>query len=142
MIRTIALLLSLIFPVYNANPPPLLQPGDQSFTVWSAETPTPGTGTTAASQQVALQIGRGDGLAPFAIDGKFSGDPGVFEVDIQVAATDADANYQTCSNCNITAIDATNFTFHWDVWANKGRFTRLLMRSRANSVTITATVTR
>src|SRR5579864_796492 len=88
-------------------------------TVWNAETPTPGNGTTAASQQVLLQnAGVSKPGTPFSVDGKFSGAPGAFEVDVQVAAADADTNYQTCSNCNITTVDATNNTWHLDYSGN------------------------
>lgn len=127
-------------PVYNATAAPILQSG-RAFTVWSAETPTPGNGTTAASQQVALQVQPGKTGTPFSVDGKFSGAPGTFEVDVQVAATDADTNYQTCSGCNVTTVDSTNNTFHVDAWGVTARFVRLLMRTRGNSVSITATVT-
>lgn len=125
-------------PVYNATAAPILQSG-QYYTVWSAETPTPGNGTTAASQQVALQALPGKNGA-ISVDGKFSGAPGVFELDIQVAAQDSDTNYQTCSNCAITSVDSVNNTFSWQV-TTSARFVRLLMRSRANSVSVTATVT-
>lgn len=127
-------------PVYNATAAPSIQSG-QFYTVWSAETPTPGTGTTAASQQVALQVQAGKNGTPFSVDGKFSGAPGTFELDVQVAASDADTNYQTCSNCAITTVDSTNNTFHLDATNTTERFVRLLMRARGNSVTITATVT-
>ncbi len=110
-------------------------------TVWSAETPTPGNGTTAASQQVQLINGSiGKAGTPFSVDGKFSGAPGALEVDVQVAATDADTNYQTCSNCNVTTVDSTNNTFHLD-YSGNAKYVRLLMRTRTNSVTVTATVT-
>ena len=127
-------------PVYNATAAPILQSG-VAFTVWSAETPTPGNGTTAASQQVALQAQPGKNGTPFGVDGKFSGTPGSFEVDVQVAATDSDTSYQTCSSCNITTVDSTNNTFHLDAWGVNAKFARLLMRARGNSVTITASVT-
>lgn len=133
--------LTFAMPVYNTqNPPPLLGPGGAA-NLWTAETPTPGTGTTAASQQFALVTNPGKSGTPFSVDGKFSGAPGAFEVDVQVAAVDSDANYQTCSNCNITSVDATNFTFHLDAVLANARFMRLLMRSRTNSVSITATAT-
>jgi hypothetical protein len=128
-------------PVYNASPAILLYNG-QTQAVWSAETPTPGNGTTAASQQVQLMSGKGDGATPFSVDGKFSGAPGAFEVDVQVTASDADTNYQTCSNCNITTVDATNNTFHLDFVGSAVRYVRLLLRSRTNSVSITATISR
>lgn len=143
-LRTVLAVLVLLIPslpasVYNTNPPPLLSIS-QSIVVWSAETPTPGNGTTAASQQVAVQAISGSGLTPFYVDGKFSGAPGAFEVDVQVSSTDSDANYQTCSNCNITTVDATNNTFHLDAALVRTRFVRLLMRSRTNAVSITASV--
>lgn len=128
-------------PVYNAqSPPPSVSSGEQ-VTVWSVETPTPGTGTASASQQVALVIKNGRAGSPFSVDGKFSGAPGVFEVDVQVAATDSDTNYQTCSNCNVTTVDATNNTFHLDAVLVNAKFVRLLMRARTNTVSITAVVT-
>lgn len=127
-------------PVYNASPAIGLDSG-VVVTVWSAETPTPGNGTTAASQQVALMIKNGKSGAPFSVDGKFSAAPGTFEVDVQVAASDVDTNYQTCSNCNITTVDTTNNTFHLDAVLVNAKFARLLMRTRTNSVTITATFT-
>lgn len=137
----LAFLLTFVSPVYNSQtPPPSLAKG-QVITVWNAETPTPGNGTTAASIQVALPGRANISGTPFSIDGKFSGAPGTFEVDVQVAATDSDTSYQTCSNCAITTVDSTNQTFHLDAWGVNARYVRLLMRSRGNSVTITATVT-
>ena len=128
--------------VYNAvNPVPLAH--GQVITVWSGETPTPGNGTMAASQQVALSCGNAGNGCPFAVDGKFSGAPGVFEVDVQLAAVDADTNYQTCvaATCQVATVDATNNTFHVDGSLQVGKYARLLMRSRTNSVTVTATFT-
>jgi len=127
-------------PVYNAGSPLGLGTG-QVVTVWNAETPTPGAGGTSASQQVSLNPAQGKAGTPFSVDAKFSGAPGAFEVDVQVAATDSDTNYQTCSNCNVTTVDATNNTFHLDATLVNARFARLLMRTRTNSVSITATFT-
>jgi hypothetical protein len=137
-LTSVFLALCSLLPVYNAGPVVAVQPG-QVVTLWSAETPTPGNGTTAASQQVALTLPVGQG--GFAIDGKFSGAPGTFEVDVQVAAVDADTNYQTVSNGNVTSVDSTNNTFHFDGTLVKAKFVRLLMRTRTNSVSITATIT-
>jgi hypothetical protein len=112
-------------------------------TVWSTETPTAGNGGVSASQAIALvEVTGGSGGTPFGVDGKFSAAPGVFEVDVQVANNDADTNYQTCSNCNITTVDATNNTFHLDGVGTNARFVRLLMRTRTNSVSITASIKR
>ncbi len=143
-----AIFLTLLFcaaqvfadPVYNALPAIALDSG-AVVTVWSAETPTPGNGTISASQQVALQIKNAKAGAPFSVDLKFSGAPGASEVDVQVASTDADGNYQTISNGNITTFDSVNNTAHLDATLVTAKFVRLLMRSRTNSVTITATIT-
>src|SRR5437660_1303789 len=124
--------------VYGTQIPiPSTAPG-QTITVWNAETPAPGNGTTAASQQVGLSTNPRSGASPFGVDGKFSGAPGAFEIDVQVAATDSDTQYQTISNGNVTTVDSTNNTFHLVAPQENARFARLLMRSRANSVSITA----
>lgn len=126
--------------VYTAGSPAAIAKG-QVVTVWSADTPTPGTGAAAASLQVALPVAVGASGTPFAIDGQFSGAPGAFEVDVQVAAVDVTGNYQTISGGAITTVDATNQTFHLDATQVTAKFVRLLLRTRTNSVTCTATVT-
>jgi hypothetical protein len=133
--------LAFAMPVYNATTPAPTANMGQPITVWNQETPTPGNGTTAASQQLTLVSTNGKAGTPFSVDAKFSGAPGAFEVDVQVSAIDADTNYQTAINANITTVDATNNTFHYDGTLVNARFVRLLMRSRTNSVTITATIT-
>lgn len=70
----------------------------------------------------------------FAVDGMFSGAPGAFEVDIQVADVDADANYQTISNGNVTTVDATNNTFHFDCTWVVAKFVRAKLLARTNAV--------
>jgi len=132
---------SFAMPAYNAVTPPPPATTGTPITVWINETPTPGNGTTAASQQLALVGTNTKAGTPFSVDFKFSGAPGAFEVDVQVAASDSDTNYQTCSNCNITTVDSTNNTAHLDAVLTNAKFVRLLMRSRTNSVSITATVT-
>jgi hypothetical protein len=130
----------LAMPIYSAGNSIQLGSGNP-VNVWVNETPTPGNGTTAASQQLSMQGANGKAGTPFSVDGKFSGAPGTFEVDVQLAAVDSDTNYQTCSNCNITTVDSTNQTFHLDAVLTNARFVRLLMRARGNSVSITASVT-
>lgn len=76
----------------------------------------------------------------FAVDGKFSGAPGVFEVDIQGADVDADANYQTLSSLNISTVDATNQTFHADCTWNVLKFVRVRLLTRTNSVGFVCTI--
>ena len=131
-------------PASNANYLTLV-PGGTSI-VWNAETPTPGNGTTAASTQVFFwPIGPlpvGGASSAFSVSGHFSGAPGAFEVDVQAAELDNDTDYQTISGGNITTVDAVNNTFHLDAWGVTTRYVRLLMRSRTNSVSITARVSR
>ena len=91
------------------------------------------------SRQVALPPLRQASM--LSVDGQFDGDPGAFEVDVQVAVVDLDANYQTIASGNITTVDAANFTFHMDV-LTCALFARLLMRSLENNVNVTAYLTR
>lgn len=106
----------------------------------ATETPTPGNGGASASQQFALMAEVTKNGTPFSVDGKFTGAPGAFEVDVQVASIDSDTYYQTISGGNITAVDATNNTFHLDGTLTNARFVRLLMRSRTNNVALYATI--
>jgi hypothetical protein len=76
----------------------------------------------------------------FAVDGKFSGAPGAFEVDIQGADADADANYQTLAGFNITSVDATNNTFHADCTWNIPKFARVRLLSVTNAVGLVAAI--
>jgi hypothetical protein len=91
-----------------------------------------------AGQAFALQPSGGDSSLPLSADGVFSGAPGAFEVDLQVADFDADPMYQTVGSGNITSVDATNNTFHIDATTTNARFARLLLRSRANAVNLIA----
>jgi hypothetical protein len=75
-----------------------------------------------------------DNPAGFSADGVFNGAPGAFELDVQVAEVDAPANYQTIAGGNITAVDATNNTFHLDAPTAGARFVAAFLRSRANGV--------
>lgn len=124
-------------PVYNANPALYaIAPGD-AVQVWNAEAPAPGNGGAAASQQIAAYYAQGIGTG-ISVKGFFSGAPGAFEIDVQASDVDADAQYQTLPNGNITTVDATNNTFLYeDVNANH-KFYRALMRSRTNAVNVTA----
>lgn len=128
---------------YVATPPPpySIGPGE-SVNVWSAEQPAAGNGGASASQQVAIVRVPGENGTSFSVDGFFSADPGVFELDVQVALNDVDTQYQTCASGNLTTVDAVNFTFHFVANAENARFARLLMRARANAVNVTAGIKR
>jgi hypothetical protein len=124
-------------PAYNAQPSlSAIAPGD-AFQVWNAEQPVPGAGGASASQQVAAYYAQGIGTG-ISFKGFFSAAPGAFEIDVQASDVDADAQYQTLPNGNITTVDAINNTFLYeDVNANH-KFYRALMRIRTNAVNVTA----
>src|SRR5207249_4555407 len=124
----------------NALPPTAIWPGD-SAQVWNAEQPAAGNGGASASQWMALGRKEG-GPGGFSVSGLLSGAPGSFEIDVQVSDVDADAQFQTCANGNVTAVDAINQTFHFDGSTVLATFVRLLMRSRTNAVNVTADVRR
>ena len=124
----------------NALTPSAIWPGDFAQ-VWNAEQPTAGSGGASASQRIALGMKEG-GPGGFSVTGFFSGAPGSFEIDVQVSDVDADAQYQTCANGNLTTVDATNQTFHFDGSTVLATFVRLLLRSRTNGVNVTADIRR
>lgn len=128
-------------PAYsNALPPSAIWPGDIAQ-VWNAEQPAPGSGGASASQRLALGTKEG-GPAGFSVTGFFSGAPGAFEIDVQVSDVDVDSQYQSVANGNVTTVDATNNTFHFDGATALATFVRLLLRSRTNAVNITADIRR
>lgn len=128
-------------PAYNTARSYVVSPlpGD-AFQVWNAEQPAPGNGGASASQQVAIALSPGKPTA-IEVDGFFSAAPGVFGIEIQAALNDVEAQYQTILNGAMTAVDANNFTFHFD-GEIVARFVRLLMRSRTNAVNVTASIRR
>src|SRR5689334_20782719 len=66
----------------------------ETATVFDAES----TATITTSQACVLTPDIGKSTTACVISGFFSGDPGTFELDVQFAAEDADANYQTALN--------------------------------------------
>lgn len=134
----------LLTPRYNTTtPPPALAPGGL-VKVWNAETPTTGgsgAANASASQQVRITQNPGASNA-LAVDGTFSGAPGAFEIDLQVAQVDSDANYVTVGPGGaITAVNSNN-SFHLDAPYVDALYARLLLVTRTNSVTVTATIKR
>lgn len=98
-----------------------------------------------ASIQFAIAAG-----GPWAIEAPhlsvelhFATDPGVFQVDVQAADTDADAYFQTIPSAGIlTAVSATYFVARTEIVWVKARFIRLNIVSRANDVDLTAKISR
>lgn len=129
-------------PAYNQQPQTQGGQAGISSAVWNGENPASGAGGASASQAVALPKQRFSGLYAFSVSGGFNGAPGAFEIDVQVADIDADANYQTIQGGQINAVDAVNNTFHMDVPQNTAKFCRLLCRTQnANGRNVTAEVT-
>lgn len=127
---------------YTFSPPFLsLAPGEV-VKVWAAETPSPGAGGASASQQLALLRVQTQSGTPFSVSGFFASAPGAFEIDVQVSNDDVDTHYQTVANGQITTVDSTNQTFNLQGVQIDTLFVRLLMRSRTNSVAVTAWIGR
>jgi hypothetical protein len=127
-------------PLYSATAPcTAIYPGDTA-TVINAEALT--TGQSSARVVIGNPYGREVESASVLL--KFSADPGAFEVDVQQADVDADANYLNVSvGAAITSVDATNFTARADFAPFLGKFLRLKMKTQpANAVTLIAQVSR
>jgi hypothetical protein len=117
--------------------PPLPQAiyvGDQQ-TVFNAEQ----LAVPQASIAVALGPGPGEvGPKTVSVEGFFSGAPGVYEIDLQTSDTDADAMYAQ-EGTGITTVSANN-TFRAEFTGVSANFARLLLKSRANAVNLTARI--
>jgi hypothetical protein len=127
---------------YTFTPPFLSIAPGEVVKVWNAETPSPGVGGASASQQLALLRLQTQSGTPFNVSGYFSGAPGTFEIDVQVSNDDVDTHYQTVSGGIINSVDSTNQTFNLQGVQLDTPFVRLLMRTRTNSVTVTAFIGR
>jgi hypothetical protein len=77
----------------------------------------------------------------FSVHGRFSGDPGHFELCLQVASVDMDDDFQTIANGVMSTTDPTSHTFHFDADGKiivRALFARLLMRHVSEDVSLTA----
>lgn len=124
----------------NTNPPlpNALYPGDKQA-VFNIEQPVAGT----ASISVALAVRPAGGPNTVSVEGSWSGAPGNFEVDLQTADTDADGMYQI-EGSGITqastTVNATANTFRAEFINVTANFARLLLKTRANAVNLTASI--
>ncbi len=111
----------------------------QSELFFDAEQPAP----PQASRQFHIPQGRLGSQPPtVTIEGFFSADPGVFQLDVQEADTNTDDAYQTVPSAgSVTAVDA-NFYFRVDLDPFVGVFIRLNLVSRTNGVNLTVKATR
>lgn len=124
-------------PAYSStgNRVALYQPGDAQV-VWNAESPA----TNAASQQVALYQDQAQPSVGVSIEIKFSGTPGTFSIQPQVADTDTDAAY-VAQGSPVTTVNTGNYAL-LQITGIKANFMRLFMTDDpSNSVTTTATIT-
>jgi hypothetical protein len=126
-------------PNYNtlaSIPIPAVYPGDQVL-LFNAEQPA----APQASQQVCLANAYDNTATQGAsIELFFSGAPGAFSIQPQVADTDIDAAY-IAEGAAITAVNTGNFA-RVELTAIKAKFLRVLLSSRTNAVNLTVKVTR
>jgi len=124
----------------NTTPPlPVaLYPGDKQL-VFNAEQPAAGT----ASISVALGVRPAGGPNTVSVEGFWSGAPGNFEIDLQTADTDADGMYQIegsgITQASVT-VNTTANTFRAEFANVTANFARLLLKTRANAVNLTAAI--
>lgn len=124
-------------PIYSAGNEAALQPGEQ-FAVFNGEALTTGT----ASRAVTLVPDRGgdDGMAGLSFEVGFSGAPGTFTLQPQVADTDVDAAYIAIGS-TITTVNAGSYA-RQELNTN-ARFARVFVTLQpANAVTATVKITR
>jgi len=93
-----------------------------------------------ASNRASVQIGNALPLESISVEVEFSAAPGVFEIDIQDADTDADAFYQQIPNAKITAVSAQNVA-RFELNPFTGKFIRVVLKSLTNNVGIRLKVT-
>lgn len=140
----------------NLSPLSLAQPGDSAYlfgTLSAGATQLPITDSTVtgespalgtASIAVTLPSRDTPGVPLISLEGFFSAAPGVFEIDIQEADTDADGLYilPSAAAYTVTAVNATTQAFRVDLSPTGGKFLRVKLISRANAVTLVVKATR
>ena len=123
-------------PAYNANATSLGKPNLQAMFPVEVITVDDAATTGFKSQQVALHR---DPHRPscFSVSAEFSGAPGTFAIDIQVADKDEDKYYVT--HASISAVNSSNVG-RKELVDVVGKFVRLVVTSLANAVTLSATI--
>jgi hypothetical protein len=126
-------------PNYNtvaSIPIPAIYPGDQIL-LFNAEQPTP----PQASQQVALGNAYDNASTQaVSIEIQFSGAPGAFSIQPQVADTDTDTAYVS-EGAAVTTVNSSNYA-RVELTSIKAKFLRVLLSSRTNAVNLTVKVSR
>ena len=127
-------------PEYNAaaTSKPNLTSGYASA-VWNAEGPGKGS-PPAGNESQSISLPR-DANMPncVSVQVEFSGDPGVFQIDLQTADTDADKYYVTKASL---AEDEMNdaFVARMEVTSIVAKYARLKMITLTNDVTVIAKI--
>lgn len=146
-----------IVPVQSNLSPLQLQKGESTY-VWgvlsASATQLPINEGNVAVEEVAqgtasLAVNIADG-APgngppmICVEIHFDSTPGVFEIDIQEADTDADAFYitPTAAAYTVTTVNATTFNVRVDLSPTGGKFMRLFMKTEPNDSDVWAKITR
>ena len=126
-------------PAYSSDPTstrPILHTG-YAGAVWSAEQPLASSPLEPASR--ALSLHRDPNLPnAFSVEVEFAADPGAFQIDVQLADTDADKYYVT--KASLTSGLNADFVGRIEVTSAVAKFVRLLMVSQANAVNVTAKI--
>lgn len=118
-----------------------LLPG-QEITLFSAEQPAAGVADgSSCSFSVAIPRSPNGALAGLNVELHFSAAPGAFQVDVQGANDDVNANFTLITGANVTAVDAVTFNARSDISTSAG-FVRFFIKSRTNAVNLTARLRR
>lgn len=144
-----------VVPVASNLSPLAIAKGDSAYlfgVLAAGATQLPVNESNVAGEQpappqasIAVLLVPQDGGPPpmVTVEGRFSGAPGAFSVQIQEADTDADGFYITpaATAYTVTAVSANN-VFRVDLSPTGGKFLRILLSARANAVNFTCKVTR
>ena len=121
------------------NQAQVLKENRQMF-LWENDTVPPSAAVGSLSLAVQLQrIPHVHYPWGFSVEVAFSGNPGVFEVDVMVADTDNPNNFIQWTT--ITQVNATNVG-RVDVLNSWAKYVALYMKTLPNAVTVTGQITR
>lgn len=127
-------------PAYNtAQGVPCIYPSDLAYAVFSGET----LSVNEVSQQVAVSR-QNEGEPGITVELQFSANPGVFEIDLQEADTDATNFYLNVASAVINAATQgadSKYYARFDAASFAGQFARLFVKTWPNtSVTCIAKI--
>lgn len=122
-------------PFYVANDTEIraIAPGDRQNVIVTADVISAGK----RSRAVAIQQAGPVGLAGISASGEFSGAPGVFEIDVEIADVDQESSYVAAAGAVVNTVNANN-SWRCDVPSINAKFARLKIVALANVVTMNA----